>query len=92
MSVLTDAQTANPDRYTGYTVTAQQENNPNAQTTYAVTRDANGTGLGAYATIEQVEHIIQADRQMIASLPPGIGYIPPLVNITVPPETANPAQ
>lgn len=79
MSALQDAITANPQRYEGYTVTAQQEDNPDAQTSYAIVRDLDGTGLGAYATTEAVEVVIAADRKMQATLPAGLDYVPPLV-------------
>ena len=92
MGALDDAITANPQRYEGYTVTPQEEDNPNAQTTYAVTRDSDGTGLGAYATTDAVEQIINSDRQMISTLPKGLDYIPPLVGLqpTTPPGRETP--
>lgn len=92
MSALQDAITANPARYEGYTVTPQNEDNDNAQTSYSIVRNLDGTGLGAYATIERTEEIIAADRRMITTMPGGVeqrDFIPPVVNPD--PETFYPA-
>lgn len=80
MTALQDAQAANPARYIGYTITPSNEIVDTAQTSYSIVRDLDGTGLGAYASLELVESIMDADRRMIASLPEGHGWNPPVVN------------
>jgi hypothetical protein len=79
MGIAEDAITANPQRYEGYTIISQNEDDPNAQTSFAVVRDLDGTGLGAYASMEVVEGVIAADRRMQETLPAGLDYVPPLV-------------
>lgn len=53
-----------PADRTGYTVVT----NPVAeggQTTYAVTRDDDGTGIGAFATEQEIDNAIAADREYV---------------------------
>lgn len=82
MGIVDDAITANPQRYTGYKAVSQEENNSAAQTTFTAHRESDGTGLGAYATIEQLEAVIEKDRQYVASLPQGLDYVPPINPVT----------
>lgn len=67
-----------PDR-TGYTVTEQTPEG-GGQTSWTIVRDLDGTGLGAYADPQQVDQTIERDRKMIATLPEGLDYVPPLVS------------
>jgi hypothetical protein len=50
----------------GYTVTAQEADNPDAQTSYVVTRDADGTGLGAFAGEDEILAVIEKDKAFLA--------------------------
>ena len=54
----------------GYTVTEQQATDlfgREGQTTFSIIRDSDGTGLGAYATEEDVDRVIEHDRSVQAS-------------------------
>jgi len=59
-----------PRDRTGYTITPHNEDRTDAETYYVVTRDADGTGLGAYHTEPQIDDAIDADRAYLASVTP----------------------
>lgn len=47
---------------TGYTITEQHADDPSVQTTWAIKRDEDGVGLGAYASQDGVDVAIAQDR------------------------------
>lgn len=68
----TQAETADepyvPGDRTGYTVTEQKGRGVAGQVTYAITRDADGAGLGAYSQQPEIDEIIAEDRAYLAEL------------------------
>ena len=55
-------------KFSGYTIQEQGGTDlfgRPAQVTYSVTRDSDGVGLGAYATEEDVERVIELDRASV---------------------------
>jgi hypothetical protein len=69
-----------PGDRTGYQVIDQEADNPDVQTTWAVVRESDGVGLGAYAAQEHVDEIIARDRAHIQEIAQtGLDHVPPLV-------------